>query len=162
LNPALFKNPKNKMPKNREDQNLLIIQPSQWINVGWFILPIIAAALYTPLAIVLSIVSVYKYIEVDTWSYIFRIRGLEERKGVFSIIQEEVQYFRIKSIMIEEPFLMRIVGLSIVHIISSERYKPNLKLYGIKNGNKLKNKINSAVYEWRDKLGVRDYDITGV
>jgi membrane protein YdbS with pleckstrin-like domain len=41
----------------------------------------------------------YKYFEIETWKYNFLERTIEERKGVFSVTQEEVQYYRIKSIM---------------------------------------------------------------
>jgi membrane protein YdbS with pleckstrin-like domain len=142
-----------------ERETLLAIQPSQWTNIGWYALSILAMLIYFPLGVLITIASIYKYIEVLTWKYTCRTKGIEERKGVFSVTREEVQYFRIKSIKIDEPFLMRIVGLSIVHIISSERYKPNMVLYGIKNGESIKNKLNAAAYEWRNKLGVRDYDI---
>jgi hypothetical protein len=37
-----------------------------------------------------------------------------------------------------------------------------LILYGIRNGEELKNKINTAAYEWRNKLGIRDYDLYGM
>jgi membrane protein YdbS with pleckstrin-like domain len=142
-----------------ERETLLAIQPSQWTNIGWYALSILAMLIYFPLGVLITIASIYKYIEVLTWKYTCRTKGIEERKGVFSVTREEVQYFRIKSIKIDEPFLMRIVGLSIVHIISSERYKPNMVLYGIKNGESIKNKLNAAAHEWRNKLGVRDYDI---
>lgn len=142
-----------------ERETLLAIQPSQWTNIGWYALSILAMLIYFPLGVLITIASIYKYIEVLTWKYTCRTKGIEERKGVFSVTREEVQYFRIKSIKIDEPFLMRIVGLSIVHIISSERYKPNMVLYGIKNGESIKNKLNAAAHEWRSKLGVRDYDI---
>jgi membrane protein YdbS with pleckstrin-like domain len=148
--------------QNDEYKDLLIIQPSQWINVGWFILPLAAGVIYSPLGGLALVCTLYKYLEVLTWKYTCRLKGIEERKGVFNVLQEEVQYFRIKSIMVEEPFLMRLVGLSIVHIISSERFKPNLILYGIRNGEELKNKINTAAYEWRKKLGIRDYDLYGM
>lgn len=142
-----------------ERETLLAIQPSQWTNIGWYAISILAMLIYFPLGVLITIASIYKYIEVLNWKYTCRTKGIEERKGVFSVTREEVQYFRIKSIKIDEPFLMRIVGLSIVHIISSERYKPNMVLYGIKNGESIKNKLNAAAYEWRNKLGVRDYDI---
>lgn len=142
-----------------ERETLLAIQPSQWTNIGWYAISILAMLIYFPLGVLITIASIYKYIEVITWKYTCRTKGIEERKGVFSVTREEVQYFRIKSIKIDEPFLMRIVGLSIVHIISSERYKPNMVLYGIKNGESIKNKLNAAAHEWRNKLGVRDNDI---
>jgi len=142
-----------------EKEILLAFQPSQWINLGWYLLLIFTMIVYFPLGALISLATIYKYIEVQTWKYTCRTKGIEERKGVFSVTQEEVQYFRIKSIKIEKPFLMRFVGLSIIHIISSERHKPNLVLYGIKNGESIKNKLSAAAYEWRNKLGVRDNDI---
>lgn len=141
------------------NEHVVTIKPSQWINVGWFILPIVAAVIYLPLGGISLIAAIYKYYEVDTWKYDLNLRTIQEKKGVFNVNTEEIQYYRIKSIMVEEPLWMRFFGLSIVRIVSSEQYKPHLVLYAVKQGEYIKNLLSEHAYEWRKELGIRDYDI---
>jgi membrane protein YdbS with pleckstrin-like domain len=141
------------------NEHVVTLQPSQWINAGWFILPVVAGVIYLPLGGLALIAAIYKYFEVSTWSYNLNMRTIEEKKGVFSVSTQEIQYFRIKSIMVDEPLWMRIFGLAIVRVVSSEQYKPNLVLYAISNGDYVKNLLSEHAYEWRKELGIRDYDI---
>lgn len=142
-----------------DNEEVFTLQPSQWINAGWFILPVVAGLIYLPLGGVALLVAIYKYYEVATWVYTGRIRTIEEKKGVFNVTQQEVQYFRIKSIMIDEPLWMRILGLSIVRVVTSEQYKPVLVLYAIDNAENVKKFLSGAAHDWRKELGIRDYDI---
>jgi len=142
-----------------DNEDVFTLQPSQWINAGWFILPVVAGLIYLPLGGVALLVAIYKYYEVATWVYTGRIRTIEEKKGVFNVTQQEVQYFRIKSIMIDEPLWMRILGLSIVRVVTSEQYKPVLVLYAIDNAENVKKFLSGAAHDWRKELGIRDYDI---
>lgn len=141
------------------NEHVAELQPSQWINVGWFILPVVAGYVYLPLGGIAAAVALYKYLEVATWKYNINTRTIEEKKGVFNVSTQEIQYFRIKSIMVDEPLWMRFFGLSIVRIISSEQYKPNLILYAITNGEELKKALSDHAYVCRRELGIRDYDI---
>lgn len=141
------------------NEHLVTIQPSQWINVGWFILPIIAGYIYLPLGGIALLCAIYKYIEVATWKYDLNMRTIQEKRGVFNVTTEEIQYYRIKSIMVEEPLWMRFFGLSIVRIVSSEQYKPHLILYAVEKGDYLKNILSEHAYAWRKELGIRDYDV---
>lgn len=142
-----------------DNEEVFTLQPSQWINAGWFILPVAAGLIYLPLGGVALLVAIYKYYEVATWVYTGRIRTIEEKKGVFNVTQQEVQYFRIKSIMVDEPLWMRILGLSIVRVVTSEQYKPVLVLYAIDNAENVKKFLSGAAHDWRMELGIRDYDI---
>lgn len=142
-----------------DNEHVVTIQPSQWTNAGWFILTIVAGVIYLPLGGVLLVISIYKYLEVDTWRYDLNMRTIQEKKGVFSVTTEEIQYYRIKSIMVDEPLWMRFFGLSIVRIISSEQHKPHMILYAVEQGEYLKNMLSEHAHEWRKELGIRDYDI---
>lgn len=147
------------MTTTDENEEVFTLKPSQWINIGWFILPVIAGAIYLPLGGVSLVFAIYKYLEVDMWTYKAQIRTIEEKRGVFNISQQEVQYFRIKSIMVDEPLWMRLFGLSIVRVITSEQYKPVLVLYAVSNGDEVKKFLSNAAHEWRKELNIRDYDI---
>jgi len=141
------------------NEHVVTIQPSQWVNAGWFILPVVVGVVYLPLVIPAAIAAIYKYYVVATWKYDLNERTIQEKKGVFNVTTEEIQYYRIKSIMVDEPLWMRFFGLSIIRIVSSEQYKPNLVLYAVEQGEYIKNLLSEHAYEWRKELGIRDYDI---
>ena len=61
--------------------------------------------------------------------------------------------------MVDEPFWMRVLGLSIVRVATSEKFKPFINLYAIENGEEVKKFLSDASYMWRKELGIRDYDI---
>jgi uncharacterized membrane protein YdbT with pleckstrin-like domain len=137
------------------------IKPSQLTNFGWFVLPLISL-FYIPLIVPTILIALYKYFDVDTWSYNLFERTIEERRGVFNVSQEEVQYYRIKSIMVEEPLWMRLFGLCVIHIITSEQFKPRMTIYAVYDGEELKELISEFTYDWRLKMNIRDHDIYNI
>lgn len=72
-----------------EKEILLAFQPSQWTNLGGYLLLIFTMIVYFPLGALISLAT-NKYIEVQTWKYTCHTKGIEERKGVFNVTQEEV------------------------------------------------------------------------
>lgn len=135
------------------------LNPSQWMNIGWLTL-IPAAHFIHPYAFGLAVVIyIYKYFEVDCWRYEFYEDCIIERKGVFSVTRETVNYFRIKSIMVDEPFWMRILGLSIVRVMTSEQYKPSITLHGIQHGENIQAYLQECARIERRNMGIRDLDI---
>lgn len=131
------------------------------MNIVWYLSPALTF-LFPPLVFPTLIMAWYKYFEIETWKYNFLERTIEERKGVFSVTQEEVQYYRIKSIMIEEPLWMRFFGLCIINIITSEQFKPRMTLYAVNDGEQLKDLISDMTYQWRLKMNIRDHDIYNI
>jgi uncharacterized membrane protein YdbT with pleckstrin-like domain len=131
------------------------------MNIVWYLSPALTF-LFPPLVFPTLIMAWYKYFEIETWKYNFLERTIEERKGVFSVTQEEVQYYRIKSIMIEEPLWMRFFGLCVINIITSEQFKPRLTLYAVNDGEQLKDLISDMTYQWRLKMNIRDHDIYNI
>lgn len=137
------------------------IQPSQLMNIGWFVLPLVCLII-PPLVVPTFLIALYKYFDVDTWKYNIFERTIEERRGVFNVIQEEVQYYRIKSIMVEEPLWMRLFGLCVIHIITSEQFKPRMTIYAVYDGEYIREMISDLTYDWRMKMNIRDHDIYNI
>jgi uncharacterized membrane protein YdbT with pleckstrin-like domain len=131
------------------------------MNIVWYLSPALTF-LFPPLVFPTLIMAWYKYFEIETWKYNFLERTIEERKGVFNVTQEEVQYYRIKSIMIEEPLWMRFFGLCVINIITSEQFKPRMTLYAVNDGEQLKDLISDMTYQWRLKMNIRDHDIYNI
>jgi uncharacterized membrane protein YdbT with pleckstrin-like domain len=145
----------------KKNKHIKTIKPSQLMNIVWFVLPLVSL-IFPPLVIPTFLFGLYKYYEVDTWYYNLYERTIEERKGVFDVSQEEVQYYRIKSIKVEEPLWMRFFGLCVIHIITSEQFKPRMTLYAVYDGENVREMISDLTYDWRMKMNIRDHDIYNI
>ena len=128
--------------------------PSQWVNYMWFLAGLALFFLWIP-----PLIAIYKYLEVYYWRYEFYERTMVERKGVFSVTRNETSYYRIKSILIEEPLWMRIFGLSNVIIKTSDEFNNIVTLYAVPNGPELRNILREAVDERRTEQGVKEFDL---
>jgi membrane protein YdbS with pleckstrin-like domain len=137
----------------------LLIKPSSIINIGWIMVIPFGFYMNPFLGILTLLIFIYKMIEVYHWRYEFYDDTVVEKKGVFTITREEVYYNRIKSIMVEEPFLMRLVGLQIIHVITSEQFKPRFTFYAIEGGEHIKSLLDGLVKISRKESGLRELDI---
>jgi hypothetical protein len=97
-------------------------------------------------------------IVVGNIQYRFGEKTITEKRGVFSHTMREMHYFRIKSIRMEQPFFMRLVGLSNIYMVSSEPFVPEIKLWAVNDGVKHTKYIKDRIYFWREKLGVKETD----
>ena len=135
--------------------------PTHIINIGWYLLPILSlpivgASIFLLIPILFAL---YKYLEVRSWRYQIYEDRIVERKGVFDVTYEEMRYFRIKSIMSEEPFWMRLIGVGNIKVISSEEFKPTITLYAIDDREKFVEFLQEVTTEWRKEMGVKEYDL---
>ena len=137
------------------DNKLTRLQPSQWMNFPIYALCAVVMFSF-PLILILAVV---KYLEFQMWSYDFNERTIVETKGILNVTRTEIHYYRVKSIRIEEPLVMRILGLSNVYIKTSDPYQPELKLYAVPNGTQLRNQLRVDTDMRRKEEGVREYDL---
>jgi len=136
------------------DRPELILKPSQWINTGWIMFGLLGIPLVIP-----PIIALYKIIYVSCHRYHFFEDHILETKGVFNRTTNEVHYFRIKSMQLEEPLLYRFVGLSTLRIKSSDWYVPYLDVSAITIGDTLMKDLKKVVSLERKNHQVREYDI---
>ncbi len=144
MNPGNFKNKTHKM----------IVRPSQWINVGWILFGILCFTWILP-----PILALFKVLELNCWTYSIDNEFIIEKKGIFSVDHKEIQISRIKSMRFEEPFLMRLVGIGNLYVLSSEKYQPELKLWGIAKGSELWKELRTKTKNQRKINGIREYDL---
>jgi len=135
------------------DKLLFVTSPSQWVNFLWGIIGIAGCIFFLPIFIFIC-----RMIVVGNIQYRFGEKTIVEKHGVFSHKMREMHYFRIKSIRIERPFFMRIVGLSNIYMVSSEPFVPEIKLWALTEGDKYNKYIKDRIYFWRDKMGVKETD----
>jgi membrane protein YdbS with pleckstrin-like domain len=136
------------------DNLVMTRSPSQWVNLGFFIIGIVFFVWWLP-----PILALIKYLEVYYWRYDFHEQTMTERKGLFSVTRTELSYHRIKSIMIEEPVWMRLFGLSNVIIKTSDQFNHTVTLYAVRDGVQLRNRIRGVVDHCRKEQGVKEFDL---
>lgn len=144
------------------DNLLELLQPSQWINshhMMYWPVPFYLGSEYFPYSLIAFVPFIGEYIKTMFWKYELREMTIIERKGVFSVEKTETHYYRIKSVRIDKPWYFRIFGMSIIHIVSSDKFKPTLVLYGIKDGDRVYEWIQTMAYDWKREYGVTDYDL---
>lgn len=132
----------------------LILRPSQWTNAGWIMFGLLGIPLVIP-----PLIALYKIIEVHCHRYQFYETHIIETKGVFNVTHSEVYYYRIKSIQVEEPLLFRLVGLSNIHIKTSDQYIREITVNAIPVGLTLVNDLRNVVKVERKNNNVRELDM---
>jgi uncharacterized membrane protein YdbT with pleckstrin-like domain len=134
------------------------VSPSQYANLGWLILAI--ATFPIPyLAGIFLLIYFYSMLDYSFWEYRFYDDYVVERRGILNVSEEMVNYFRIKSIKIEQPFWMRLFRLSIIHVTTSEQYKPFIKFYAVENVQSFVDFLQNKTKMKRKENGIRDIDI---
>jgi membrane protein YdbS with pleckstrin-like domain len=132
----------------------IILKPSQWINFGWVLFGVVGFPLIIP-----TIIAIYKIVDVYCWSYTFRDDYLVEKRGVFTVSHTEVHYHRIKSVYYEEPFLMRLVGLSKIFVSTSDRFAPFMTIVAIPDGDLFVGCLKEEIRDAQRKRGIKEIDL---
>lgn len=138
-----------------QDNLILTVQPSHWIIAHLYLISIAIAFVFPPALLF----TVYIYYDLKCWKFNFFEHKILEKKGLFSIKETENNYFRIKSVTLDKPFLYRLVGLSILTIETSDFAKPTLVLNGIQNGDELRSFLYERIQLSRKTEVVREMDI---
>lgn len=139
------------------DNNLKTLSPSQWTNLGFIAIGIVDLFyLQIWLGVILAIV---KIIYVSCWKYEMNERTIVERKGILSVTRTELHYYRIKSIMVDEPLWMRLFGLANVHVKSSDPYSPDFVLHAVPSGVLIRNELRFMTDKRRKEENVREFDL---
>ena len=146
------------------DEIQFIIKPSQLVNIGWVLLflggIILSFKFQNPwLCVGSGVLWFAKWLIIKCWSFDFHEKTIAERKGVFSILTREIHFFRIKSVRFEQPFFLRIFGLSNVILVTSDPLIPILRLYAVQGGENIKEYIKEQVSIWRRERTVKEQDI---
>ncbi len=126
--------------------------PSQWTNFWWFL---------GCITVVLIPVAIWKWLTTKMHQFEITSERIIEKHGVFTRQIDDIELYRVKDIRIEEPFIYRMLGLSNLTIISSDRSLPTLKMSGIVNGMKVREDLRKAVEIRRDEKRAREMDFTG-
>jgi len=106
------------------------------------------------------LISLWKYLTVKTWNFKITNQRITDEKGVLSKVTNELELFRVKDITLVQPFWLRLVGLSNIVLVTSDKSNPLFVIPGVKNGKELREELRTVVDKRRTEKGVveRDYD----
>ena len=139
-----------------------ILQPSQWINTGWILFGLVGGYLMVfihPFFGFFTLFALYKIYEVSCWRYEFYDDIIIERKGVFLVTRRELYYHRIKSVLVVEPLLHRLVDIGNIQVVTSDNYASTFTFTGVSMVQDLSNGLRSSIGKGRKKNNVREFDL---
>jgi len=137
----------------------IVTSPSQVENFVWLIISIGGFFIHPIIGGVFLLMLIYSVINIMCWEYQFHDDYIVEKKGVFNVTEETVNYFRIKSIKVEQPLWMRFFGLSIIHVTTSEQFKPMIIFYAVEHAHVYVDMLQQLTKISRKEHGIRDMDI---
>jgi uncharacterized membrane protein YdbT with pleckstrin-like domain len=128
--------------------------PSQLVNLPWYVLWVLLFWLVIPLFILL-----WQWLVIRTTVYELTSERLKLRRGVLNKHLDEVELYRVRDYQLEQPFLLRLFGLGNILLRTSDRSHPSVRLRAIRDGERLYERIRSAVEQCRSRKGVRELDV---
>jgi uncharacterized membrane protein YdbT with pleckstrin-like domain len=81
------------------------------------------------------------------------------RTGVLNRRVDELELYRVKDYAMEQPFLLRLVGLGHVTMITSDATNPQVAMKAIPDVEAVREKLRAAVQSERDRKRVRELDV---
>ena len=140
------------------NSQLIVDRPSQWLNMGYFLLTIGLTFVSMELAFISLIILIWKSLVLYFTKWSYTTDTILERVGVFNVTTDEIQFFRIKDLRLYQPLLYRIVGISRLILITSDKFKPVLVLDGIRNGKRKRDMLKALAISSRREMGVKEFD----
>ncbi|NVJ89793.1 MAG: PH domain-containing protein [Flavobacteriaceae bacterium] len=141
------------------NSQLIVDRPSQWLNIGYFLLTIGLTFVSMELAFTSLIILIWKSLVLYFTKWSYTTDTILERVGVFNVTTDEIQFFRIKDLRLYQPLLYRIVGISRLILITSDKFKPVLVLDGIRNGKRKRDMLKALAISSRREMGVKEFDV---
>ena len=127
--------------------------PSQWVNFKCYLGCGLLVWLVVPIFFMF-----WAYLKTKNTKYRLTEELLEFEVGVFNKKSTHIELYRVKDYRIDEPLIMRILGLGNLELITSDKTIDDLVLYAIKNPKEVKEGIRDLVEKRRDEKGVREVD----
>jgi len=127
--------------------------PSHWTSFTYYFVCVLFS-----IFIIGIIMGIWRYLTIRTWKIKITNQRIIEEKGVLSKTTNELELFRVKDLKLDQPFFLRLVGLSNIILITSDRTNKRYLIEGVDNGKELREKLRVSVEKRRDEKKVREVD----
>ncbi len=150
---------------------------SQWVHFWYYFLCVLLAAAIGVGATVLAlptgalsyaalVIPVLMWI-IRWWvtkctTYELTTQRLRTRTGILNRKVDELELFRVRDYSIEQPFLLRLVGLGNLTMVTSDATTPTVAMRAIPAVEAVREKLRTAVQNERDRKRVRQLDVDNV
>jgi membrane protein YdbS with pleckstrin-like domain len=153
---------------------------SQWKNFGFFVLQaLIAAAIviififlqrrspeiskFSPYILLLLVVPIFiaakRYLQTKCTVYELTTERLKTTEGIFSKMTDTLEFYRVKDIETQQPFLYRLCGVENVQLNTSDASSPVVFMEAVPRDAGLADKVRNRVETIRQQKGVREIDV---
>jgi len=149
-------------------------RPSQVLNLGafllWGLVIVAFAALwvyfydydYSGLLVIPMVVALlmmfWKYLDVRVQRIELTTERVRTYRGILSKEIDELELYRIKDSRVRQPLFLRIFGLGMVDLETSDRSNPQVLLHAIRDPRVLREEIRKYVEVQRVRKRVREVD----
>ncbi len=123
--------------------------PSQWQNLGWFLLCLLVVPI--PFA-------VWKWLETRSTVYTLTDQRLKFTRGVFSKTTEDLELYRVRDSKFSQGLFERMVGLGEIELFTTDETSPTIQLGYIADAEGVRERIRALVEARRDAKRVRYLD----
>jgi uncharacterized membrane protein YdbT with pleckstrin-like domain len=131
--------------------------PSQWINLGPYVVCVLLCWLIVPVGIGISL-----WLRTRCTRYALTTERLRISTGVFTRTVEEIELYRVRDTSLVEPLLYRLFGLATILITTSDYSAPHVRLVGVPDGEAVREALRRHVEASRQRQGVRDIEMTDI
>jgi uncharacterized membrane protein YdbT with pleckstrin-like domain len=142
--------------------------PSQLLNIGKFAVGLVVAigigigGLYTAPLWALIVLPLgwmlWQFLTVRCRVYELTTERLRLYSGVLNQKIDEVELYRVKDTRMDRPLMLRMFGLSTLHLDTSDRSHPKVDLEAVSDAVNLRETLRKQVEHWRDRKRVREVD----
>lgn len=105
--------------------------------------------------VAVALVMLWKYLGVRCQHYELTTERLKTQTGIFSKTTQELELYRVKDIMFEQPFFLRLFGLGHVVLMTSDVSTPTLTLRAIPDAENWREKLRRCTEERREHKRTR-------
>ncbi len=102
-----------------------------------------------------GILFIYYWLKSITRKYKMTSQRVIITEGIFSKTTKNVELYRLDDFAVNYPITMRILGFGILIIRSSDRETPNLNIVGIKELDKIAEKLRECSLSERERRGIK-------
>ena len=129
--------------------------PSQVTNLGVYIVCALLFFLVVPV-----FYAIWRWIVTRCFRYAVSDQRIRVTQGVFNKRTDSIELYRVKDVVLLEPFGLRLYGLGNVELRTSDMTSPLLTMHAVPDPAALREKILLAAEARRDTKGVRELDVS--
>ena len=128
--------------------------PSQVTNLGAYVLCVLTFFLVIPV-----FYAIWRWVVTRCYRYTVTDQRIRLTQGVFNKQTDSLELYRVKDVVLLEPFWLRMFGLGNIELRTSDSSSPLQTLRAVPQPGALRETILLAAEARRDAKGVRELDV---